>query len=480
MRNRLTQMAGGLLLAASLTLAIVPAAAPVAAQAGLSQRDRQIGAEGYKEILQQFGGKVDGPVADYVRGVGTKVAMASVPGSRPQDWTVTVLNSPVPNAMATPGGYLYITRGLLSMINNEAELASVLGHEAGHVAARHSDKRNSRATIGGLATVAAAILGGSQVAQLANLGASAWVSGFSRAQENEADTLGMRYSIAAGYDPRASATMLAALDRVAAVEGKEQMERRGTSIFSTHPVTAERVQRVGRAAQQSGRTGALNREAYLAAIDGMTFGDAPDQGVISGPSFRHSGLRLGFDAPPGFTLQNSPQAVAGRGRDGSQFIFTGARVNPGESLDSVVEQVWQQTTGGQMPRIQYSERRINNFDAALSDAQVSGRQGTVALGVHAFRTAPDQVYVIRTVAPPGRAGQFDSLITSFRRLTPAEAAAAGRGRQIDVVTVKPGDTVQGMAARMAPPYNRVPSFTALNGIENRALQPGERLKLIVS
>lgn len=479
MNGRLAQLARGLLLAATLSVATVPAAAPVAAQAGLTPRDRQIGAEGYKEIVQQFGGKVDGPLADYVRSVGVKVAMASVPGSRPQDWTVTVLNSPVPNAMATPGGYLYITRGLLSMINNEAELASVLGHEAGHVAARHSDKRNTRATIGGLATVAAAILGGSQVAQVANLGASAWVSGFSRSQENEADVLGMRYSIAAGYDPHAAATMLAALDRVAAVEGKEQMERRGTSIFSTHPVTAERVQRVARAAQQSGRTGALNREAYLAAIDGMTFGDAPDQGIISGPSFRHAGLKLGFDAPPGFTLQNTPQAVGGRGRDGSQFIFTGARVQPGQSLDSVVTQVWQQTTGGRMPRIQYNERRINSFDAALSGAQVSGQQGTVELGVHAFRTAPDQVYVIRTVSPPGRSGQFESLITSFRRLTPAEVAAAGRGREIDVVTVKPGDTAQSLAARMAPPYNRVQSFLALNGIENRPLKPGERLKLIV-
>ncbi|MGL6042939.1 MAG: M48 family metalloprotease, partial [Sandaracinobacteroides sp.] len=169
--------------AVAIAAASVPAQAPAqGALAGLSQRDRQIGAEGYKEILQQFGGKVDGPLADYVRGVGVKVATASVPGSRPQDWTITVLNSPVPNAMATPGGYVYITRGLLSMMNNEAELASVLGHEAGHVAARHSDKRNSRATIGTLGTLAAALLGGQQVAELANLGANAWVSGFSRSQ----------------------------------------------------------------------------------------------------------------------------------------------------------------------------------------------------------------------------------------------------------------------------------------------------------
>jgi predicted Zn-dependent protease len=464
----------------AIALATVPTAAPAQNLAGLSQRDRQIGAEGYKEIVQQFGGKVDGPLADYVRQVGLRVAIASVPGSRPQDWTITVLNSPVPNAMATPGGYLYITRGLLAMINNEAELASVLGHEAGHVAARHSDKRNSRATIGALGTLAAAVLGGSQVAELANMGASAWVAGFSRSQENEADTLGMRYAIAAGYDPRASSTMLAALDRVAAVEGKDSLERRGVnSFFSTHPVTTERVQRVAKQAAATGRTGATNRDAYLAAIDGMTFGDAADQGIITGPSFRHAALKLGFDAPPGFTLQNSPQAVLGRGRDGSQFVFSGGRVQPGQDLQSIVRQAWQQTNNGQVPQASYTERQVNSLDAGLSEARLSTRQGQVDVGVHAFRTAPDQVYLLRTIAPAGRGSQFQSLVGSFRRLTPGEAAAAGRGRQIDVVTIRPGDTAAGLAQRMAPPYNRVQSFLALNGIPDRPLQPGERLKLIV-
>lgn len=464
----------------ALGLATLPASAPAQNLAGLSQRDRQIGAEGYKEIVQQFGGKVDGPLADYVRGVGTRIAMASVPGSRPQDWTVTVLNSPVPNAMATPGGYLYITRGLLAMMNSEAELASVLGHEAGHVAARHSDKRQGRATLGALGTMAAAILGGQQVAELANLGANAWVAGFSRSQENEADTLGMRYAIAAGYDPRAAASMLAALDRVAVVEGKENLERRGVnSFFSTHPVTAERVQRVAKQAAATGRTGVVNRDAFLSAIDGMTFGDAPDQGIISGPSFRHAGLRLGFDAPPGFQLQNSPQAVAGRGRDGSQFLFTGGRVQPGQDLQSIVRQAWAQTTNGQVPQANYVERQVNNLDAGLSEARIGTRQGTVDVGVHAFRTAPDQVYLLRTMAPAGRGGQFQSLVGSFRQLTAAEVAAAGRGRTIDVVTVRPGDTAAGLAQRMAPPYNRVQSFLALNGIPDRPLQPGERLKIIV-
>ena len=120
-----------------------------------------------------------------------------------------------------------------------------------------------------------------------------------------------------------------------------------------------------------------------------------------------------------------------------------------------------------------------SLDAGLSEARLNTRQGSVDVGVHAFRTAPDQVYVLRTMAPAGRGGQFQSLVGSFRRLTQTEVAAAGRGRQIDVVTVRPGDTPAGLAQRMAPPYNRLQSFLALNGIPDRPLQPGERLKLIV-
>ena len=466
---------------AALALACGPVAAPVSAQpAGLSAKDRQIGQQGYKEIVQQFGGAVEGPIAAYVREVALKVAMASSPGSRPADWTVTVLNSPVPNAMATPGGYLYITRGLLAMINSEAELASVLGHEAGHVAARHSDKRNSRATIGGIATIAAAILGGSQVAQMANMGANAWVSGYSRGQENEADDLGMRYTMQAGYDPRAAADMLASLDRVAAVEGKANSERSGVaSIFSTHPVTADRVARVRRAAQQTGRTGALNADRYLSAIDGLTYGDSPDQGIVSGRSFRHGSLGIGFDAPQGFTLRNTPQAVVGQAPDGSNFMMIGARMAPGQSVQQVVADAWRQLGNGYTPQFQYGEQRINGLQAAQSAARLNGQRGQVDVGIAAYRTAQDQLYLIRTVAPAGRGGMFGPLLNSFRQLSASERAEAQRGRHIDVVRVKPGDTIASLSARMSPPYNRPDSLRALNGLPDAPLHPGQEVKLIV-
>lgn len=463
-------------------LLAVPAAlpaAPASAQSAISASDKRAGEQAYAQIVQQFGGKMDGPLGDYVRRVGLRVALPAMPGTTPDDWTITVLNSPVPNAMATPGGYLYITRGLLGMINSEAELASVLGHEAGHVAGRHSAKRQGRATIGALATIGAAILGGDMAAQGTQLLSGALVQGYSRGQEHDADTRGLRYAVAAGYDPRAAATMLEALERVSAVEGRQQTERAGLqSIFASHPVTRERVARVAREAERLPEGGAIAREPYLQAIDGMAFGDTPDQGLVSGPSFRHAGLRLAFDAPPGFTLQNRPDSVVGQGRDGSQFQFGVTRIPAGQSLETVVQRQWQQLTQGRVPQVAYRETMINQLDAALSEGAVRTNRGSVRVGVHAFRFDTDRVALFITSAAPNAGDRFQPLVDSFRKLTAAEIRDASRGRRITIVTVRAGDTIDRLAQRMVAPYNRPESLRALNGIADRPLRPGETLKLI--
>ncbi len=447
----------------------------------MSASDKRSGQQAHAQIVQQFGGAVEGPLAAYVRTVGLKVALPAVPGSTPADWTITVLNSPVPNAMATPGGYLYITRGLMGMINSEAELASVLGHEAGHVSGNHSAKRQGRAIVGILGTILAGAALGDTGAQAANVASNAFVSGYSRSQEHDADMRGLRYSAAAGYDPRAAAAMLAALERVGTVEGKERLERSGVqSIFATHPVTAERVQRVAAEASRMPAGGATSREAYLSAIDGMAFGDAVSEGSISGTSFRHADLKLGFEAPAGFTLQNAPTQVAGQAPDGANFRFQMVNIQPGQSLEPVVQSVWQQVAQRQFPSIQYRETRINQLDAALSSAPIYSRQGRLDVGVNAYRFGDNKAAIFLTVAPAGTGQRFEPLLTSFRRLSPAEVADAARGRKVDVITVQSGDTAASLSARMAPPYNRVESFLALNGLPLRPLVPGERLKLIVA
>jgi predicted Zn-dependent protease len=472
-------------LLAAAALLLLAAGPPLAAQpapvrggaAAIPPQERQQFAEAHQQIVQQFGGAVEGPLAAYVRRIGLRVALEAVPGSRESDWTVTLLSSPVPNAMAVPGGYLYITRGLLGMINSEAELASVLGHEAGHIAARHAQRRQTPATVGALGTLATAILLGGQAAQLAQTASAALVGGYSRNQEREADSLGLQFMARAGYDPMASATMLAALDRVSTVEGRASLERPGlASIFASHPVTAERVRRVAEEAGRMPRGGIVNRDPFLAAVDGMTWGDSADQGLIDGPRFRHAALGFGFAAPPGFQLANSPQAVAGRGREGA-FRFSGVALSRGQSLEPVAAEVWRQATG-QVPRIRPFETRVNGMEALVAPARVATRSGAQDVTVTVIRWSDTEGYVFLTQAPPGNSLLHETLLASFRRLSPAETAEAKRERRIRVVTVRPGDTAESLARQMDAQYATPERFLALNGMTAAELRPGMRVKLI--
>ena len=251
------------------------------------------------------------------------------------EFTFTLLDSEVPNAFALPGGYVYITRGLLALAETEAEMAGVLGHEIGHVTARHTAQRQTQATGAGvlatLGTIAAAVLGGEVAGQLAQqatgVGAQAYLASYSRDQEFQADDLGVGYMTAAGYDPDAMATFLeklaaeSALDREIAGGDGDPAE----SWFATHPRTLDRVQRTADEAKASTNGGGrAGREEYLARIDGLIYGEDPRQGLVRGRQFVHPDLGFAFEAPPGFGLQNTPQAVLARDRAGRLMIFTGA------------------------------------------------------------------------------------------------------------------------------------------------------------
>ncbi|WP_448584918.1 M48 family metalloprotease [Thermaurantiacus sp.] len=464
---------------AALSLALAP---PATAQA-LSPRDKAQGAEIRQQILRQFGGEIRGPLADYVASVGRRVAAVAAPDARPGDWSITVLDSPIPNAMATPGGYLYITRGLLALMNDEAELASVLGHEAGHVAARHSARAQRRATFAGIAAIAAALATGSElVAEGAQVLGAGVLAQYSQKQEYEADTLGLRFITETGYDPFATASMLAALNRAEIVERGTAAERnRSASWFASHPLTEARIRRAEQLAAQAGippLSRPRERDRFLAAIDGMAWGDAPDQGLVEGTRFRHAKLGFGFEAPSGFQLRNSPSAVAGAGPDGSRFQFTGASLPRHRALDEPARAAWQQIAGGVPGQLQVDRTWVNGMETLATRARVATRQGIADMGVTVYRFDDSSAYLFVTQAPAGRLPTMDPLLASFRRLTPDEARSVGRGLKVDVVTVRPGDTARGLASRMAFPDNQLARFLALNGIEDRPLRPGEKLKII--
>lgn len=439
----------------------------------------------HPQIVAEFGGAETGPRAAYVTRVGRRVAAQANIVDAGTATTITTLNSPVMNAFAVPGGYVYVTRQLMGVMNDEAELASVLGHEVGHVAANHSKTRSRTSLLGQILAAGVGLVTGSgQLAQVAGQASQLVGLKFSRDQEYQADALGVRYLAAAGYDPSATASMLqqlgAATDLEARVAGRDD-ERTTPTWGRTHPLSADRVRRALAEAQKTGRAGVgeRNREPFLAALDGVMVDDDPKQGIIDGSQFIHPDFRLKFTAPQGYTMQNGASAVAISGTAGQAQFSSGSFSG---DLSSYIAGVYNALTEGktqlQIPQPQTTT--INGKQAAYTVAQVQGQSGPVDVGVFAYRWDASHAFHFMTITKAGSEfGPFQPMIQSLTPITAAEAAAI-RPRVIDVVTVKAGDTVQSLSARMAYRDYKVERFTTLNGLSpNGALRPGQKVKIVI-
>lgn len=452
----------------------------------ISQSAASKAAQQHPQIVAEFGGEENAARSAYVRNVGARVASQSNINGGGNAFHITTLNSPVMNAFAVPGGYLYVTRQLLGLINDEAELASVLGHEAGHIAARHSSERQRTGLLSQLgALLVGAVTGSSQLAQIAAQGAQLYTLRYSRGQELEADDLGVRYMAAAGYDPGASATMLNSLgtwtDLEARFQGREEDQRATPSWARSHPLSAERVTRSTQKAQATGRLGQgiRNRDQHLQAVNGMIFDDDPAQGIVEGRDFLHPDLRLAFTVPEGFGIQNGTRAVAVIGSSGQAQFSTGAYSG---NLETYIGQVFR-SVAGEQTQIRFSQPQrttINGIEAAYSTARAQTQSGMVDVTVVAYEFDNSHAYHFVTVTRAGSGlGSFSSMVQSVRRLT-AQQAAAIRPRVIQVVTVGPRDTVQSLSSRMAYPTFQSERFRALNGLgTNGTIQRGQRVKLVV-
>ena len=457
----------------------------------LSQRDVAEAQRQHPELVAEFGGAETGARAAYVQGVGRRVAAYSGIANSASAYHFTTLNSAVENAFAQPGGYVYITRQLMALMNDEAELAFVLGHETGHIAANHARARQSAATRNTILGVLGAILGsaiggeafGGLISQSAQQFARLRTLSFSRDQEYQADTLGMRYMVSAGYDPLAGATMLDALGRASALEARVQgRDSRATPEWaSTHPLSVNRTQRARAEAQRTGRAGQglRNRDQFLGQLEGIYVDDDPAQGVIDGRSFTHPDLRFQFIVPTGYLMQNGTRAVSIAGSAG-QAQFSAGRFNG--DLAGYISQVIYQLTGGrgQIAMAPPRQTMINGIPAMYSVGRANTRSGAVDVSVMAYAWDRDTAYHFVMLTRAGNGiGPFASMVDSLRRITPTEAAAI-RPRIIDVVTVGPGDTAQSLSRRMAYRDFQLERFLSLNGLAgNSRLVPGQRVKVIV-
>ncbi len=453
----------------------------------ITATEAQQGSEAHPQLVEEFGGRMTGPQADYVVSVGQNIAVQSGLAGARNDFTVTMLNSSVNNAFAIPGGYVYVTRQLTALMNNEAELAAVLGHEVGHVAARHSAKRQQaaqqNAIFGVLGQVLSGVLFGdsalgqfgqkisSTVPQLATLR-------YSRGQELEADDLGIQYLGTAGYDPRSMSSLLASLAAQNSLDAQLQgRDARMPEWASTHPDPASRVQTALQKAGP-GATGVTNRDIFLSRIDGLVYGDDPKQGVIEGNRFIHPVFRLSFAAPDGYYMVNGMAAVAINGQTGKAQLASGRYSG---NLDSYTRSVFQQLGGSEQTLAPQKLQRttINGLPVVIGTARVANGNSQVDVVVYSYEFSKSQAFHLAAIVPAGQASVFNSMFQSMRRISTSEANAV-TPRRIDVVTVKRGDTVSGLASRMAYDSAKMERFLVLNGMSSRdTLQAGQKVKLVV-
>ena len=475
--------AAGLLAALLSGCAQNPATGGTTFTGGLSQADEiRMGRENHPKIIKEFGGEYGTPeLKRYVDGIGQLLARTSERSDL--QFKFTVLNSDIINAFATPGGYVYITRGLMALADNEAQLAGVLAHEIGHITALHHAQRHGQSLLANIGVAAVGILVGREAAQVGQMGAVTLLQSFSRENEYEADELGVRYLSRAGFEPAAMAGFLAKLradSRLTALRRGESPDKVDQfNYLATHPAPAARVERATALARQANvRNPMTARDIYLSKLDGLLYGGDPEEGFIRGQDFLHPKLRFAFTVPDGFSLMNSSTAVHAFGPNKSRIIFDRASKPADGSMEYYVGQIW----GAKMNLRNLETIRVNGLDAATATTRIRTNDGTFDARLTAYRIDTQTIYRMIFLTAGADTNRLATGLRrttySFRTLSPAEASRL-RPLVLRIVTVQPGDTVESLARRL--PYSdfKVERFEVLNGISRtNRLVPGQKLKMI--
>jgi len=457
---------------------------------GTIEDDIALGRKAHPQILEQYGGAYDDPdLARYVDTIGQRLVAVSEYADVP--FTFTVLDSEIVNAFALPGGYVYVSRGLLALAEDEAELAGVIGHEIGHVTSRHGAERQGQqvisvgaAVIGGL--LGAVLLGdegGALIGGALGAGAGAlFVGQYSQAQEFESDKLGVRYLARAGYDAEAMADFLEALqtnaELQAKVEGRSLTSPGFNHFFASHPYTPDRVERArARADERQSPNTERDRDRLLAHLDGMVFGQSPDQGYVLDQRFAHPLLRFEFEVPDDYELVNTPSAVLARG-DQRVLRFDLDQGGFGGDLKSYQAEGWPDMA--KLSNLQDLSLR-QGYSGAVGFGPVQLGKNRLQAGVAVVRAPDGKIY--RFILAAGRLAnehvrELEATIDSFRLLSDADVAQL-KPQRIVLARVEPGQTVDDLAAGMEIDDRPRDWFITLNGLDRgRQLQPGDTVKLI--
>lgn len=379
-----------------------------------------MGQEAAKEVVGSIGPVPDDALQQYVSGLGMAMARASERPSLP--WSFTVIDDPQVNAFALPGGPIFLTRGILSHMNSEAQLVSVLGHEIGHITAKHSVAQMSQAQLAQIGIIAAVIArpGLAQFGDLASQGLGLLFLKFGRDDEIQADDLGFRYMVNSGYAPREMAEMFRTLQRLGG--GNEQ--GKVPEWLSTHPDPGNRVQQtLDRVAAQSSLPANLKveRDAFLQRTEGLVFGENPRHGFFRQTRFLHPDMQFQLDFPSGWRTQNQPSAVVGVSpqQDAIVVLALAGTATPGQALQQFLSQQGVQNQGSSSASINGLTAASATFTAQTQDGVLAGNVAFVAHDGRTFRLlayTPQQLY-------GSYRGAFVQSLGSFRRLTDPAALA---------------------------------------------------------
>ena len=440
-----------------------------------------LGRESDAQIKAEMGVYEDAALQQYVSRIGLQLAKLSERPNLP--WQFTVVDQPAVNAFALPGGFIYITRGILPFLNDEAELAGVLGHEIGHVTARHSVRQYTR-TVGGTL-----LLGGLGVfvpatrpfGQISEQALGLLFLKYGRDDELQADGLGVRYEASGGWDPEGVPGMLSTLGRLDEAAG----DRKGVpNWLSTHPEPLQRVQEIQPAVQKlkSGRTNFVtDREALLQRVDGLIFGDNPSQGITRGSTFLHPPLRFRIEFPSRWEVANSPQQVVAKAPDADVFMLLQLVSKPQGTTAQEVAAASMRGAG--FRQLEGERTTINGLEAhgGLYQGQIEGLGEVVSRAAHIRHN--NAYYLVAGLVSPNVFRQVDATflgsIRSFRPLSAAEAEGI-RPQRVDLYVVRAGDTWASIAERSGGAVKPA-TLAVMNHAAPESTPPvGTQIKMVVA
>ncbi len=465
--NRKIPFAPLLCLAAALACAVNPVTGKKEFMLYSESQEIELGKQTDESVAAQYGVYDDAALQGAVGKIGLAIAAK---GQRPGlPWRFTVLDSPVVNAFAVPGGSVYVTRGILAMMSSEAELAAVLGHEIGHVNARHSMSQMSKQQVAQIGLAAGSVISKefARYAGLASTGLQVLFLKYSRDNENQADALGVDYSRAAGYDPSDMAVTFRALQRMGDMSGGSSLP----GFLSTHPLTADRIANVQAMLKPQDASLARRPETYLRTVEDLVYGEDPRQGYVENSVFYHPGLRFQFAVPPGWTVQNTPGSVTLIAADQS----AGVVMRGGKSTDSPQEYARKaaesitQSGGTLIEERSATFNGLAGYEQAYTITQED--RSTIRMRLSCVKKG-DYVYAFQAISPADGFSKHDpsfkSVVGSFRDLTDASKINRAPKRLV-LVKADGAETLQAILRRSGVPERSWPTFAVMNGRELTAV-----------